>query len=933
MTRKALEQLDPQDYIIVAGARLHNLQNVDVAIPRNQFVVVTGLSGSGKSSLAFDTIYAEGQRRYVESLSSYARQFLGRLNKPEVDYIKGLAPAVAIEQKVNTKNPRSTVGTSTEIYDYLKLFYARIGETYSPVSRELVQRDTPTSVSAGLVERGNEHSYYITCPIALPEGRKAGDQLGILQQQGFSRILRGMEVLRISELLEHGGVWEANDLLLVDRIRMDVADADLLTRLTDSIQTAFYEGHGYCTVVDIETGELLTYSDRFERDGMEFSEPSEALFAFNNPYGACPKCEGYGSIIGIDEDLVIPQKQKSIYEGAIHCWNGDKMNEYREALVLNAYKFDFPIHTPYRDLTEEQKQLLWTGNKYFVGIQGFFDHLERKTYKIQNRVLLARYRGKTKCVACSGKRLRPEASYVLIDGVPITHLIDLPLHELKDYFSQLTLSAHQEKVSARIRYEIESRLDFLIRVGLGYLTLNRRSSTLSGGESQRIQLATALGSSLVGSMYILDEPSIGLHSRDTERLIGVLRELRDLGNTVIVVEHDEDLIRAADYVIDLGPEAGTQGGQLVFAGPLEELMKNGQTLTAEYLRGTRRIPVAHQPIRPEYAIEIKGARAHNLKGVNAHLPVGGLTVVTGVSGSGKSTLIRGIMAPAIRRLMGFGADKPGDHDSVTYPKGAFTDVELIDQSPMGKSSRSNPVTYIKAYDEIRNLYAQQKLSEVRSYKSKHFSFNVPGGRCETCQGDGTVTIEMQFLADVQIPCEECGGKRFKDEILEVKYHGKSIYDILELTIDDAIAFFQEHGATKIAQRLQPLHDVGLGYVHLGQSSSTLSGGEAQRVKLASYLSKGSNQDKLLFIFDEPTTGLHFHDVNKLLKAFRALQGLGHTLVVIEHQMDVAANADWIIDLGPEGGDRGGDLVYEGPVEGLLRVDASATAPFLAQKLA
>jgi len=932
MTRNDIEKLDPQDYIIVAGARLHNLKNVAVAIPRDQFVVITGLSGSGKSSLAFDTIYAEGQRRYVESLSSYARQFLGRLNKPEVDYIKGLAPAVAIEQKVNTKNPRSTVGTSTEIYDYLKLLFARIGETISPISGEKVQRDTPTSVTEELVARGNEHSYYIACPIALPDGRRAADQLSILQQQGFSRILRGAEVLKISELLDRGGEWANDDLLLIDRIRMDVADEDLITRLTDSIQTAFYEGHGSCTLIDLETGEALTYSDRFERDGLTFDEPSEALFAFNNPFGACPQCEGYGSIIGIDEDLVIPHRHLSIYDGAIHCWNGNKMSEYRDALVMNAYKFDFPIHTPYRELTEEQRDLIWNGNNYFVGINDFFEYLEKKAYKIQNRVILARYRGKTKCTTCGGKRLRKEAGYVKIGAFSILDLIDRPLEELQTLFADLRLTAHQEKISARIRVEIESRLDFLIRVGLGYLTLNRRSSTLSGGESQRIQLGTALGSSLVGSMYILDEPSIGLHSRDTERLIGVLRDLRDLGNTVIVVEHDEDIIRAADYIIDLGPEAGALGGELVFAGSLADLMQRGNTLTAGYLSGDLKIPITHETVRPNHAITIENARANNLQGISVHLPIGGLSVVTGVSGSGKSTLIRSILAPAVRRQLGYGGDKPGDHDAVHFPKGAFTDVEMIDQSPMGKSSRSNPVTYIKAYDEIRNLYAAQKLSKTRNYKSKHFSFNVPGGRCETCQGDGTVTIEMQFLADVQIPCEDCGGKRFKEEILEVKFHDRSIHDILELTIDEAIDFFHEHDAAKIAQKLQPLHDVGLGYVHLGQSSSTLSGGEAQRVKLASYLSKGTGQDRLLFIFDEPTTGLHFHDVQKLLKAFRALQELGHTLVVIEHQMDVAANADWIIDLGPEGGSRGGRLMYEGPVHGLLDVPESATAPFLRGKL-
>jgi len=932
-THRPIDQYSPDDYIVVKGARLHNLKNLDVAIPRNQFVVITGLSGSGKSSLAFDTIYAEGQRRYVESLSSYARQFLGRLNKPEVDYIKGLAPAVAIEQKVNTRNPRSTVGTTTEIYDYLKLLYARIGRTISPISGEEVKRDSVSDVVDFILSLTEKTKLMIMAPLIQNPDRTAKQEMTILIQQGFSRVWKNKEVIRLEDALEDESFdTMEGTYLIIDRIAVKHDDEDLKTRLADSVQTAFYEGHGECTLWNADKDNLHTFSNRFEADGISFDEPTEHLFSFNNPFGACPKCEGYGSIIGIDEDLVIPNKNLSVYEDAVACWNGDSMSEYKENLIRNAYEFDFPVHTPYHALTEEQKDLLWNGNKYFVGINEFFEFLESKSYKIQNRVMLARYRGKTKCPACDGKRLRKEASYVQVGGKAITELVDLPIHRLYDFFHSIELSEHDREIARRILIEIESRLTFLMKVGLNYLTINRRSSTLSGGESQRINLATSLGSSLVGSMYILDEPSIGLHSKDTERLIEVLRELRDLGNSVIVVEHDEDIIRAADYVIDIGPEAGTLGGELVFSGDYSSLLKESDGLTAKYLNHKMEIPLPDSRRTSNEWIQLRGARQFNLQNVDVDIPLRTLSVVTGVSGSGKSTLIKEILYPAMKRELGGNAGKPGEYESLTFNRSKVSDVELVDQNPIGKSSRSNPVTYIKAYDDIRNLFASQKLSKMRGYKAKHFSFNVPGGRCETCQGEGSVTIEMQFLADVTITCEECGGKRFKDEVLEVKYAGKNIYDILELTIDEAITFFAENDATKIADKLQPLQDVGLGYVHLGQSSSTLSGGEAQRVKLASFLGKGSNAGKMVFIFDEPTTGLHFHDVNKLLKSFNALIDNGHTVIVIEHHLDIAKNADWLIDLGPEGGENGGRLLFMGHPEEIARVSESHTTPFMLEKL-
>ena len=930
---RSIDEYSPDDYIVVKGARLHNLKNLDVAIPRNQFVVITGLSGSGKSSLAFDTIYAEGQRRYVESLSSYARQFLGRLNKPEVDYIKGLAPAVAIEQKVNTRNPRSTVGTTTEIYDYLKLLYARIGKTISPISGNEVKRDSVTHVVDYILSLEAKTKLMIMAPLVPNPDRTVKQEITILVQQGFSRIWKNNKVIRLEEAMEDDAVKDIEDTyLIVDRIAVAHNDEDLKIRLADSVQTAFYEGHGECTLWNADVDDLHSFSNRFEADGITFDEPTEHLFSFNNPFGACPKCEGYGSIIGIDEDLVIPNKNLSVYEDAVACWNGDSMSEYKENLIRNAYEFDFPIHTPYHALTEAEKNVLWNGNKYFVGINEFFEFLESKSYKIQNRVMLARYRGKTKCPECDGKRLRKEATFVQVSGKPITDLVDLPVARLHDFFQNINLSEHDREVAKRILIEIESRLSFLMKVGLNYLTINRRSSTLSGGESQRINLATSLGSSLVGSMYILDEPSIGLHSKDTERLIEVLRELRDLGNSVIVVEHDEDIIRAADYVIDIGPEAGTLGGELVYAGDYDNLILGSSGLTANYLNHKMNIPLPDSRRKSNEWIHLKGARQFNLNNVNIDIPLRSLSVVTGVSGSGKSTLIKEILYPAMKRELGGNAGKPGEYESIQFNSSKISDVELVDQNPIGKSSRSNPVTYIKAYDDIRNLFASQKLSKMRGYKAKHFSFNVPGGRCETCQGEGTVTIEMQFLADVTITCEECNGKRFKDEVLEVKYAGKNIYDILELTIDEAIAFFGENDAQKIAHKLQPLQDVGLGYVHLGQSSSTLSGGEAQRVKLASFLGKGSHSGKMVFIFDEPTTGLHFHDVNKLLKSFNALIDNGHTVIVIEHHLDIAKNADWLIDLGPEGGENGGNLLFMGNPEEIATAQHSHTTPYLLEKL-
>ena len=927
-----LSKIDPKSNIIIKGAQVHNLKNVDVVIPRNKLVVITGLSGSGKSSLAFDTLYAEGQRRYVESLSSYARQFLGRLDKPKVEYIKGIAPAIAIEQKVNTTNARSTVGTSTEIYDYIKLLFARIGRTYSPISGQEVKKNTVTDVISDVKSLPLESRWLLLAPIHLEEGRQLEDKLKVLLQQGFARILVDNEMVRLDEFSASDlHQFDNKDILLIiDRIVVKEED-EFYNRLADAVQTAFFEGKGICYLQELNAEKRFSYSNNFELDGMTFLEPNVHLFSFNNPYGACPVCEGYGNIIGIDADLVVPNTSLSIYESAIYPWRGESMSWYKDELVKHAYKFDFPIHKPYFQLTDEQKDLIWTGNQYFQGLNDFFRELEEKNYKIQNRVMLSRYRGKTKCHACKGKRLREEASYVKINGKTVSDLVDLPIKHLVSFFKNIELNQYEQQIAKRLMVEINNRLSFLTEVGLDYLTLNRNSATLSGGESQRINLATSLGSSLVGSMYILDEPSIGLHPKDSERLIKVLLSLRDLGNTVIVVEHDEDIMKAADMIIDIGPEAGTFGGKLVAQGTYDEILKS-DSLTAKYLNGDLEISVPKKRRKFKNHIDIIGARENNLKNINVTFPLDVLTVVTGVSGSGKSTLIKKILFPAVQKKLESAAEKAGQFTEISGSFSQIKHIEYVDQNPIGRSSRSNPVTYIKAYDDIRDLYAKEKLSKIRGYQAKHFSFNVDGGRCETCKGEGSINVEMVFMADVSLPCETCGGKRFKKEILEVTFDNQNINDILTMTIDDAIAFFEKNKQTKITQKLQPLQDVGLGYVQLGQSSSTLSGGEAQRIKLASFLVKGATKDKALFVFDEPTTGLHFHDIKKLLASFDALIEKGHSIIVIEHNLDLIKCADWILDLGPEGGENGGHLLASGTPEDIVKVKESVTGVYLKDKL-
>ena len=922
-------KLNPKEFILIKGAKLHNLKNIDVAIPRNKLVVLTGLSGSGKSTLAFDTLYAEGQRRYVESLSSYARQFLGRLNKPQVDYIKGIAPAVAIEQKVNSTNPRSTVGTTTEIYDYLKLLYARIGVTYSPVSNRIVKKDFTSDVIDYVKSQKIEEKLLLLAPIKLEEGRSLKDKLKALKNQGYSRVKVDGDVGRIDDFFELEIETRAVHLI-VDRIIVK-HEEDFYNRLADAVEMAFYEGKGHCAIENIKNSKYSVFSNNFELDGHKFLEPNIHLFSFNNPYGACPKCEGYGDVIGIDKALVVPNTTLSIYENAIFPWRGESMSYYRDLLVNNSHKFDFPIHKPYFELNDAQKELIWSGNKYFEGLNAFFKELESKSYKVQNRVMLSRYRGKTKCNACEGKRLRKEANYVKIDGRSITELVALPICELKLFFENLEITENESKIAKRLLTEIKNRIGYLSNVGLDYLTLNRKSNTLSGGESQRINLATSLGSSLVGSMYILDEPSIGLHSKDSERLISVLKDLRDLGNTVIVVEHDEAIMEAADYIIDIGPEAGNFGGQVVAKGDYKTLLKQ-KTLTAEYLNGKRYIKIPKQRRSSVNSIKIKGARANNLKNINVEFPLNMLTVVTGVSGSGKSTLVKDILYPALqKKLMGYGP-KPAEFSEISGNYSALKFIEFVDQNPIGRSSRSNPVTYIKAYDDIRALFSKQKLSVLRNYQPKHFSFNVDGGRCPTCKGEGVVTIEMQFMADVKLKCESCQGKRFKDSILEIKFNGKNIDDLLNMTIDQALTFFETHQCQKIKKKLQPLQDVGLGYVTLGQSSSTLSGGEAQRIKLASFLGKGNQSELGLFIFDEPSTGLHFHDIKKLLKSLNALIDQGHSIIVIEHNLELIKSADYIIDLGPEGGHNGGGLMAFGTPEKVAKSTNSVSAKYLESAL-
>ena len=913
--------------ILIKGAKLHNLKNITVGIPRNKLVVITGLSGSGKSSLAFDTLYAEGQRRYVESLSSYARQFLGKLDKPKVDNIIGIAPAIAIQQKVNTSNPRSTVGTSTEVYDYLKLLFARIGKTYSPISGQEVKKHTVTDVVDAVMRYPEGTKLLLLAPVSIPKDRTVEQVLKLLLQQGYARILYKEEIIRIEE--DNLPKNLDNFQLVVDRVIVR-HDEDFQHRLADAVDTAFFEGKGECYIQEMDGVVQTHFSNRFELDGITFLEPNVHLFSFNNPYGACPKCDGYGDTIGLDEDLIVPNTGLSVYENAIYPWRGETMSWFRDQLVNNAYKFDFPIHKPWFELTDKQKQLVWDGNKYFTGLTDFFKELEDKSYKIQNRVLLARYRGKTRCHECHGKRLRKEANYVKIAGKSISDLVELPIEELQVFFKELKLNDYEQEVAKRLLLEINNRLQFLTDVGLGYLTLNRKSNTLSGGESQRINLATSLGSSLVGSMYILDEPSIGLHPRDTERLISVLKSLRDLGNTVIVVEHDEDIMKAADYIIDIGPEAGTHGGEVVATGTYEELLK-ANTLTGKYLSGRLTIEIPKKRRTSPHYITLVGCRENNLKNIDVTFPLDMLTVVTGVSGSGKSTLVKKLLYPAIQKELDLGGEKIGQFTKIEGKYKHLQSVEFVDQNPIGKSTRSNPITYIKAYDDIRALFASQKLAKMRNFQSKHFSFNVDGGRCEVCKGEGEVTIEMQFMADVHLTCEACGGKRFKKEVLEVMYEGKNIDDLLNTTIDDAVAFFQKHKQTKIAEKLKPLQDVGLGYVTLGQSSSTLSGGEAQRIKLASFLSKSDIKEKVLFIFDEPTTGLHFHDIRKLLDSLQALIEKGHSVIIIEHNVEMIKSADYVIDLGLEGGAKGGKLVATGTPEEIAKNKKSYTGKYLKLK--
>ena len=932
--KKDISKLDPKEYILIKGAKLHNLKNIDVAIPKNKLVVITGMSGSGKSTLAFDTLYAEGQRRYVESLSSYARQFLGKLDKPQVDFIHGIAPAIAIQQKVNSTNPRSTVGTSTEIYDYLKLLYARIGKTYSPISGELVQKDTVTDVIDFMKTYPADSKFILSIDLVVPEDRSFAEHLNILQQQGFTRLAVDDNQVKIEDLISFNFEPQPENkvALIIDRISIpEDAEESFFHRLADSLETAFFEGKGDIKLQILENKVTKSFSNKFEMDGIIFNEPNTHFFSFNNPYGACPTCEGYGKVIGIDEDLVIPNKAISIYEDAVVAWKGDKMSEWKTLFMKVATKVDFPIHKPYFELSEEQKDFLWRGDKNWEGLDGFFKMVEQNTYKIQYRVMLSRYRGKTVCPTCKGRRLRTETTYVKINGKAISELVDLPLNELNDFFQSIEFSEFDRQVASRIIYEISSRLQFLLDVGLEYLSLNRASNTLSGGESQRINLATSLGSSLVGSMYILDEPSIGLHSKDTERFVSILHRLRDLGNTVIVVEHDEDIMKAADYIIDIGPEAGTNGGEVVFEGTYDELLK-ADTLTAKYLNGDLAIEIPKHRIKPQNYLKVLGARENNLKNIDVKFPLNMLTVITGVSGSGKSTLMKEILTPALERNFEIFGNRIGEHDGLIGDLNQLNGIELIDQNPIGKSSRSNPVTYVKAYDDIRNLFAAQKASKLNGFQAKHFSFNVDGGRCDTCKGEGTITIEMQFMADVDLVCEECNGQRFKKSVLEVKFNELSISDVLNLTIDNAIEFFGKHEQKKIVDKLKPLQDVGLGYVKLGQSSNTLSGGEAQRVKLAYFLTKGETADKTLFIFDEPSTGLHFHDIQKLIKALRALIDLGHSVFVIEHNMDIIKVADWIVDLGPEGGKNGGYLVAEGTPEDVAKVKESFTGQFLKEKL-
>ncbi|WP_299253158.1 excinuclease ABC subunit UvrA [uncultured Cytophaga sp.] len=929
-----LESLSPRNFIIIKGARVHNLKNIDVAIPRNKLIVITGLSGSGKSSLAFDTLFAEGQRMYVESLSSYARQFLGRMEKPEVDYIKGVSPAIAIEQKANSRNPRSTVGTTTEIYDYLKLLFARVGHTISPLSGVEVKKNTVTDVIDWIFKYEEGTRFMVLAPFKLKHDRKPHEELQVLLQKGFTRLYLNGEVVLMEELLEKGTKAipaKAEAWILIDRNTVNKVEEDAVFRVADSVQTAFAEGEGDCRIV-IPDKVTEDFCDRFEADGIIFEEPTANFFSFNNPYGACRTCEGFGHVMGIDEDLVIPDKSLSVYEGAIAAWRGEKMNEWQKPLIKNGIKFDFPIHRAVQDLSPEEKQLLWDGNKYFEGLTAFFAYLETQTYKIQYRVMLSRFRGRTVCPDCRGTRLRKDASYVKVAEKSITDIVLMSVDHAVKFFNTVKLHKNEAKIAERLLKEIINRLSYLEKVGLGYLTLNRLTASLSGGEFQRIKLATSLGSALVGSMYVLDEPSIGLHPRDTGKLVEVLKMLRDMGNTVIVVEHEEEVMRAADQIIDIGPDAGIHGGELMFQGVIDDMLTHSGSYTTDYLTGRTSIEVPKHRRKWNTFIEIKGARENNLKNIDVKFPLHTFTVVTGVSGSGKSTLVKKILFPSLQKIFGFSGEFTGKFDRIDGDIREVTQIEFVDQNPIGKSSRSNPVTYVKAYDIIRTLYAEQGLAKSRGYKPGHFSFNVDGGRCELCQGEGIVTVEMQFMADVHLICEACNGKRFKQEILEVKYNEKSISDVLDMTIEESLDFFKDKN--KLIEKLQPLSDVGLGYVKLGQSSSSLSGGEAQRVKLASFLGKSpeDKNDHILFLFDEPTTGLHFHDIRKLLDSIQALINKGNSVIVIEHNMEMIKCADWIIDIGPEGGNGGGEVIFEGTPEQMLKCTKGHTARYLNEKL-
>ncbi len=943
-----LDSLSHKDFILVKNARQNNLKGISLAIPQKKFVVITGVSGSGKSSLAFDTLYAEGQRRYVESLSAYIRQFMGKINKPQVDYIKGLSPAVAIQQKVNTVNPRSTVGTTTEIYDYLKLLYARAGKTFSPVSGMEVKRHTVTDVVNYVQALESGSRVQILAPLVKLAERSWEDELDAILQKGFSRIVLNNKIVKAEDVkyfLETGKtesdmkdtIKKSRKLLdksylLVDRITPDPEDEDTTSRIGDSVQTAFYEGHGDC-VVEIIPAEgnpcMISFSDKFEMDGITFEEPSTNLFSFNNPYGTCKTCEGFGNVIGIDEEKVIPNRNLSVYEDAVACWKGEKMSEWKDEFIRKAFKLDFPIHRAYKDLNAAERDLLWEGTKGITGINDFFTYIETKTYQIQYRVMLARFKGKTRCRVCQGTRLRREASYVKVNGVAITELVDMPTKRLSEHFLSLELDKKSQEIAGRILIEINNRLNFLNDVGLGYLTLNRASRTLSGGESQRIQLVTTLGSNLTGAMYILDEPSIGLHSADTTRLIAVLNRLKDLGNSVLVVEHDEDIIREADQVIDIGPYAGSQGGEVVFQGSLKELMSDGQSLTAKYMRNEMRVAIPEERRESKYFVQFGGANKNNLRDITVRIPLQAMTVISGVSGSGKSTLVREIIHPLLQAAIE-GRMSKLEPESITGDYRRIKRIEYVDQNPIGKSSRSNPVTYLKSFDPIRELYASQPMSKQRGYTPGFFSFNVEGGRCEVCKGEGIQTIEMQFMADVEVICENCNGRRYKSDLLEVEFKGKSIADVLEMTVRDAVIFFE--GKNDILKGLNPLSQVGLDYLTLGQPSAHLSGGEAQRIKLASFLIRSNAPDPIFFIFDEPTTGLHFHDIDLLLKSFQALVENGHTVLIIEHNLDVIKCADYLIDLGPDAGEAGGEVLYQGVPEGLLAVAESKTAKYLAEKL-